>query len=78
MAFDTKSYQDGFTAGWLAAFRAISETTSRMIQPTSVPLAMAGAPPARRRGRPPKSASAAQPIKRRRGRPRKTEAAEAK
>jgi hypothetical protein len=73
MAFDPKTYQDGFTAGWLAAFRAISETTSRIIHPTSVPLAMAGAAPARRRGRPPKSASAAQPIKRRRGRPRKTE-----
>jgi hypothetical protein len=70
----TKSYQDGFTAGWLAAFRAISETTSRMIHPTSVPLAMAGAAPVRRRGRPPKSASAAEPIKRRKGRPRKTEA----
>jgi hypothetical protein len=78
MAFDPKTYQDGFTAGWLAAFRAISETTSRIIHPTSVPLAMASAAPARRRGRPPKSTSAAQPIKRRRGRPRKTEAAEAK
>jgi hypothetical protein len=78
MAFDTKSYQDGFTAGWLAAFRAISETTLRMIHPTSVPLAMAGAAPARRRGRPPKAAAPAQPIKRRGGRPRKTEAAQAK
>jgi hypothetical protein len=78
MDFDPKSYQDGFTAGWLAAFRAISETTASMIHPTSVPLAMAGSAPARRRGRPPKSASAARPIKRRRGRPRKTEAAESK
>jgi hypothetical protein len=68
MAFDTKSYQEGFTAGWLAAFRAISETTASMIHPTSVPLAMAGAAPARRRGRPPKAAAAVQPIKRRRGR----------
>jgi hypothetical protein len=76
MDFDPKNYQEGFTAGWLAAFRAISETTSRIIHPTSVPLAMAGAAPARRRGRPPKSASAAQPIKRRRGRPRKAGAAE--
>ena len=74
MAFDTKSYQDGFTAGWLASFRAISETTAKMIHPTSVPLAMAGAATVRRRGRPPKSASAEQPVKRRRGRPRKTEA----
>jgi hypothetical protein len=78
MAFDTKSYQDGFNAGWLAAFRAISEATSSMIHPTSVPLAMVGAAPARRRGRPPKSTWATQPIKRGRGRPRKTEAAEAK
>jgi len=78
MAFDPKTYQDGFTAGWLAAFRAISETTASMIHPTSVPLAMAGAAPARRRGRPPKSALAAHPIKRRRGRPRKAEAAETK
>jgi hypothetical protein len=74
MAFDPKTYQDGFTAGWLAAFRAISETTAKIIHPTSVPLAMAGAAPARRRGRPPKSA--VQPVKRRRGRPRKTEASE--
>jgi hypothetical protein len=72
MAFDPKTYQDGFTAGWLAAFRAISETTASMIHPTSVPLAMAGAAPARRRGRPPKAA--AQRIKRPRGRPRKVEA----
>jgi hypothetical protein len=73
MAFDPKTYQDGFTAGWLAAFRAISEATTDM-RSTSIPLAMAGAAPARRRGRPPKAAAAAQPIKRRRGRPRKTEA----
>jgi hypothetical protein len=78
MAFDPKTYQDGFTAGWLAAFRAISETTSKMIHPTSVPLAMAGAAPARRRGRPPKSAAVAQSVKRRRGRPRKAETATAK
>jgi hypothetical protein len=76
MAFDPKTYQDGFTAGWLAAFRAISEATTDM-RSASIPLAMvgeafgAGAAPARRRGRPPESASAAQPIKRRRGRPPK-------
>jgi AT hook motif len=73
MAFDPKTYQDGFTAGWLAAFRAITEATADM-RSASAPLAMAGAAPARRRGRPPKSAAAAQPIKRRRGRPPKAEA----
>jgi hypothetical protein len=77
MAFDTKSFQDGFTAGWLAAFRAITEATADM-RSGSIPLAMAGAAPVRRRGRPPKAAAAAQPVKRRRGRPSKTEAAEAK
>jgi AT hook motif len=73
MAFDPKTYQDGFTAGWLAAFRAISEATTDT-RSTSIPLAMAANAPARRRGRPPKSESAAQPVKRRRGRPRKAEA----
>jgi AT hook motif len=79
MAFDPKTYQDGFTAGWLAAFRAISEATtyvrSTPIPPAMVREAFAGAAPARPRGRPPKSAAIAQPVKRKRGRPRKTEKA---
>jgi hypothetical protein len=74
MAFDAKTYQDGFTAGWLAAFRAITEATADM-RSASIPLAMAGAAPVRRRGRPPKAMTAAEPVKRRRGRPRKSEKA---
>jgi len=70
MAFDPKTYQDGFTAGWLAAFRAITEATADM-RSASLPLAIAANAPARRRGRPPKAATAPQPVKRRRGRPPK-------
>jgi len=46
MPADPKSYQDGFTAGWLAASRALMEAMAKT-EPTSVPLAMAGAAPAR-------------------------------
>jgi hypothetical protein len=71
------NYQRGFTAGWLAASRALCEAVA--VEIGSAPsLEMAGNLPGterRRRGRPPKSASmvqsAMQAPKRRRGRPRK-------
>jgi hypothetical protein len=79
-------YGRGFTAGWLAASQALvaafgtigAEAGAGRASP-SVALAAAADKPLvarRRRGRPPKSASAigGQP-KRRRGRPRKSESA---
>jgi hypothetical protein len=76
MTADSRSYQEGFCAGWLAASEAILQALASGQQPAALPLAMAGNLPAgakRRRGRPPKSLSLSQPVKRRRGRPRKTE-----
>jgi hypothetical protein len=80
MTADSRSYQEGFCAGWLAASQAILQTiASGQIAATPSPsLEMAGSLPARvapRRGRPPKSLNMAPVAKRRRGRPRKTETA---
>jgi AT hook motif len=69
-------YREGFAAGWLAASKKLIEAMPpQQRAPALSLLAMAGAAPARRRGRPPKAVAAAQPVKRRRGRPRKADKA---
>jgi hypothetical protein len=69
------SYREGFATGWLAASKAVMVAMSTEEPTSTPPLEMAGSPPRRRRGRPPKSLAMAQPQKRRRGRPRKSETA---
>ena len=75
MARDMKSFQDGFVSGWLAASQALMKAMPAQQSIPAPSLEMAGSPPVRRRGRPPKAMTAAQPVKRKRGRPRKTEKA---
>jgi AT hook motif len=70
-------YREGFAAGWLAAStKLIDMMSAQETAPAPPELELAGNLPTapRRRGRPPKAATAAQPVKRRRGRPRKEKA----
>jgi len=75
-----EEYMRGFVAGWTAASQALVgafDTIGAEAGAQHAPISLAAAAnKPRRRGRPPKSASAiAEQPKRRRGRPRKSESA---
>jgi hypothetical protein len=73
MSSESRTYRQGFAAGWYAASQALMQAMAAEEPAAAAALEMAGSLPAaaKRRGRPPKSLSAPPAVRRPRGRPRK-------